>query len=208
MWIDNLSDKIDEILENKLPYEETLDWFKPQTEIQERAKNNIAGLAKLAIDFKWKPPKPVVFALHGKAGRGKTHLLKSFLNELAKAGLSYKYDYKPNTAMHYRVENFQIMALDDLFAGKNNVEKLEKWDYTYLENLFFDIYENKKILIFTSNFSLKELVEFIKKYDERGLLLSRISEFIWICPDIEMDGEDYRQQIWEETKDIFSGYFS
>lgn len=208
MWIDSLSDKVDGILENKLPFEETLEWFKPQTDIQEKAKNNIAGLVKLAIDFKWKPPKPVVFALHGKTGRGKTHLLKSFLNELAKAGLSYKYDYKPNTARHYTQEGFKIMALDDMFAWKNNVDNLEKWDYLYLENLFFDIYENKKILIFTSNFSLQELVEFIKKYDERGLLVSRISEFIWICPDIEMDGEDYRQQIWEETKDIFSGYFS
>lgn len=192
----------------KLPFEETLDNFEAETETHEKTVRIIKWLVQLILDYDSIPPKPIMLALHGESGRGKTHLLKAFLNELARNQINYHYEAKPNTALSYYSKDKKIIAYDDLFAERKNMKEFRNYDYQYLEELIFDIYEYKRIFIFTSNFSLNQLTEFIKKHDEIWRITSRIDEFIGICPDIQIDWEDYRKKIWEKTKDIFSSYFS
>lgn len=199
-------------LDKALPFVETLDLFKPQTEKQQKALNNIRGLINLVEKYLAVPPKPIMFALHWKPWTWKTHLLKWFLNEIASKNIHYDFLYNPESlwspSITLRPRSSQILAVDDLFANKQSIDKLDTYDYQALESVIFDIYSNRKIFIFTSNFSLWDLVEFINKYDKQWRLSSRIAEFVWICPDMEIDGEDYRKKVWEETKDVFWEFFS
>lgn len=197
---------VGEILQKNLPFIETLDWFNPQTEKQEKALQSIKGLVSLVEKFNAAPPKPIMFTLYWKPWTWKTHLLKWFINEIAKRNI--KYDFIANPWVMLSVNNSNIYVIDDLYACTQDLNKLSSFDYERLENVIFDIYGKRKILVFTSNFSLSEMVNFIKKHDKQGRITSRINEFIWICPDLEIDWDDYREKVWQETQDIFWEFFS
>ena len=197
--------EITEILEPWNRFSETFDNLIPQTEKQIKAKNTMLWVLRV-IREKWLPlEKPLMVMLHSKPWRWKSHLMRSLMNELWKLNIEYKFCSNPWGSLWKNHIAWKVCFIDDLYADKQSIEHLNQYDYWRLEEVLFDVYDNNKILVLSSNFSLNDILEFIKKYDSIGRIASRLTEFISYCPDLEIDWEDQRPL--RKNNNPFDGYF-
>lgn len=174
-------------------FTETFEQYTPSTEKQTLAKNKMLGVLRL-IREKWLPlQKPLLVMLHSKPGRWKSHLMRSLMNELWTLGIDYDYHSNPWVMFGPNMTQKDVCFIDDLYAWEQSINNLSSFDFNRLSSVLFEVYNNNKILILSSNFSLSEIVKFIERFDTIGRITSRIKEFIGYCPDLELDGVDYRE---------------
>ena len=137
--------------------------------------------------------------LTGPVGCGKTHLLIGTIKELAQQ------HYSLIKSMHFRTlidllgmlklamkedkseqltrvfMNTNVLVLDDLGA-----ERLTEWSKEVLYKIINHRYEQRYIILASTNLSVEELVE---RFDNR--IISRLFE---MCQGIIMKGADYRRK--------------
>ena len=143
--------------------------------------------------------------IHGRPGRGKTHLaiaqLRCFLTSLYRrkgSGQSLKYTHVNDMLMDIRdaitrrrgeteedminrYSSPDVLILDDL-----GVAKTSDWVVQTIDTIIDCRYRDGKLCIITSNLSLDELAA---KFDDR--IASRVSE---MCTVVNMAGKDRRAE--------------
>ena len=141
--------------------------------------------------------------IYGDSGTGKTHLTACMVNELVKQQRptlftnffeisqiirsTFKSYNTTENEMIEKISNIDFLFIDDI--GTERVTK--DGNDTWLQEKIFEIlnkrYNNKKPTIFTSNYSLEELV------NERGLLEKTVDRILEMSSLIlKIEGESYR----------------
>lgn len=192
----------------------TFETFEPQNEQQEEVRDGLKKLAhavrdKLAQSGRLDHAK--LINLHGKPGRGKTHLVEAFLNVLKPTDQEYqRRDHiyllegtNLATWEYNRLDNVRVLAVDDLFQNKQELGQVSSVDIKSVMIGLYRAYEKRQLVLTTSNFPTNGIVELIKAQDQIGRIRSRLSEMAIAA--IELTGEDYRERLAEEKEsDPFS----
>lgn len=167
--------------------------FEPQNDSQKVAKNFLEKLAEYLT--KNKIPDAVIIWIQGAPWLWKSHLLNSFNNQLR--------DNKIDSCDNLNDEHFltlekykasDIILIDDLFQNLNSLDKVSTFDINNLSRLIFHIYENKKILIITSNFDINAILDKISSEDKVWRLRDRITELLSHTQPIKLEWESYRKK--------------
>ncbi len=146
--------------------------------------------------------------LHGKPGRGKTHLVEALINALAKGDprllsrvyLS-RYDFTmENIAGVHHYDNLPIVVIDDIFASHHSINELHPaTDIKSFMSFVKMIYEDRRLVIVTGNFPFKDgILEKVRLEDKTGRVLSRMQELMASAGEIEVIGDDYREKLARE----------
>lgn len=141
--------------------------------------------------------------IYGDSGTGKTHLTACMVNELIKKNRPTLFTnffeisqiirgtFKSNTDseinMIEKISNIDFLFIDDLGTEKVTKNGEDNW----LQEKIFEIlnkrYNNKKPTIFTSNYSLEQLI------NERGLMEKTVDRILEMSTAIlKIEGESYR----------------
>jgi len=148
--------------------------------------------------------------IYGDAGAGKTHLTACMANTLMsqykevlftnffEISSAIRGSFKGNSSEQNileRIANVDFLFLDDLGTERVKKENEDMW----LQEKIFEVinkrYNNKKPTIFTSNYSLQELVE------DRGLMQKTVDRIIELSSAIiKLEGESYRFKIRSKNK--------
>lgn len=150
--------------------------------------------------------------LFGNKGTGKSHLTACMANELMDNYYSVLYTnfteiskyirgtFRGNESEHdflERLTNIDFLFIDDFgteLVTKNNED-------LWLQEKVFEVinkrYNNNKPIIFTSNYSLRQLIE------ERGLADKTIDRINEMCTILKLNGDSYRKTIKEKREEIF-----
>ena len=150
--------------------------------------------------------------LYGSSGAGKTHLTACMANKLMsqyrevlftnffEISAAIRNSFKgQNTNTEQNILNM-IASVDFLFLDDLGTERVKKDNEDmWLQEKIFEVinkrYNNKKPTIFTSNYSLQELVE------DRGLMQKTVDRIIELSTAIiKLEGESYRFKIRNNTK--------
>ena len=151
--------------------------------------------------------------LFGDAGTGKTHLgacmanalinkgcsvLYTNLNEISKA-VRATYNKSAETELDFmlKLKKIEFLFIDDFGTERVAKDNQDLW----LQEKVFEIvntrYNDKKPIIFTSNYSLAEMVK------DRGLSAKTADRIAQTCAVMEIRGESYRKKAKNETKFAF-----
>ena len=141
--------------------------------------------------------------IYGNSGTGKTHLTACMVNELIKQQRptlftnffeisqiirgTFKSSVDSEVNMIERIANIDFLFIDDLGTEKVTKNGEDNW----LQEKIFEIlnkrYNNKKPTIFTSNYSLEELV------NNRGLMEKTVDRILEMSTAIlKIEGESHR----------------
>ena len=141
--------------------------------------------------------------LWGNSGTGKTHLTACMVNELSKQHRptlftnffeisqiirgTFKSSTDSEANMIEKIANIDFLFIDDLGTEKVTKNGEDNW----LQEKIFEIlnkrYNNKKPTIFTSNYSLEDLM------NERGLMEKTVDRILEMSSLIlKVEGESYR----------------
>lgn len=143
--------------------------------------------------------------LFGNPGTGKTHLMACIANDLIAKGyatlftsmgeISKAIRSTYNSQSNETEENFirRLTSVDFLFLDDFGTERLSKEGQDlWLQEKVFDIvnsrYNNRKPMLFTSNYSLGEMIS------ERGLSEKTADRIGQKCAVLELKGEGYRKK--------------
>ncbi len=149
--------------------------------------------------------------LHGKPGRGKTHLVEAFINEVLERapGLRslmvlsrgrFMYDYQTTDSPY---GDSSIVIIDDMYHDKMDVRELHPaTDVRSFMKFITDLYDNHRLVIVTSNFPLLNggIMGLVQKTDTIGRIVSRAAEVMAGAGELELLGDDYRQRIASESR--------
>lgn len=151
--------------------------------------------------------------LFGDAGVGKTHIaaciannlidkgcsvLYTNLNEISKA-VRATYNKSAETELDFmlKLKKIEFLFIDDFGTERVSKDNQDLW----LQEKVFEIvntrYNDKKPIIFTSNYSLVEMVQ------DRGLSGKTADRIGQTCAIMEIRGESYRKKAKNETKFAF-----
>ena len=149
--------------------------------------------------------------LFGNKGTGKTHLTACMVNSLIEQGYTalctnfseiskkikstFKGTGETEAAFIQRLTDIDFLFIDDF-----GTEKVAKGDEDlWLQEKVFEIvnkrYVENKPIIFTSNYSLRELIE------ERGVADKTVDRINEMCTVMKLEGSSYRQVI-KKTREI------
>lgn len=151
--------------------------------------------------------------LFGDKGTGKSRLTACMANELMSKYYTVLYTNfseiskyirstfnKPNETEYdflERLTNIDFLFIDDF--GTELVTKNDK--DVWLQEKVFEVvnkrYNNNKPIIFTSNYSLRQLIE------ERGLADKTVDRINEICEVMKLNGVSYRRRVKEEREQLF-----
>jgi DNA replication protein DnaC len=152
--------------------------------------------------------------IFGNSGSGKTHLTACMANKLMREyrevlftnffeiSSAIRNGFKNNGSNEQnildRIANVDFLFLDDLGTERVKKDNEDMW----LQEKIFEVinkrYNNKKPTIFTSNYSLQELVE------DRGLMQKTVDRIIELSTAIiKLEGESYRFKIRNNNKAPF-----
>lgn len=153
--------------------------------------------------------------IYGNSGSGKTHLTACMANKLMSqyrevlftnffeisAAIRNSFKGKSNDTEQNilnMIASVDFLFLDDLGTERVKKDNEDMW----LQEKIFEVinkrYNNKKPTIFTSNYSLQELVE------DRGLMQKTVDRIIELSTAIiKLEGESYRFKIRNNTKAPF-----
>lgn len=151
--------------------------------------------------------------LFGDAGVGKTHIAACIANELMSKGCSTLYTnlneiskairatYNSNvdTELDFmrKLKQIEFLFIDDFGTERVAKDNKDLW----LQEKVFEIvntrYNDKMPIIFTSNYSLVEMVQ------DRGLSSKTADRIGQTCAIMEIRGESYRKKAKNETKFAF-----
>lgn len=144
--------------------------------------------------------------VYGAPGRGKTHLVEAFINELRmRAPRVYKrlvlsrgrfcFDYQIGDNPYY---DAPIVVIDDMFHNKMSVFALHPaTEIEVFMKFIGDLYDRRRLVLVTSNFSLIEggILQRVKEVDKVGRIISRAAEVLSYCGEFRLEGPDCREII-------------
>lgn len=198
------------------PLDETFENYEYTNKKNEKIKESLKNFTEVLIKNKWDLGEPVIIWLQWNPWLWKTHLLRAMQNYLKENGI--KFLSNQNNRFFFQKEKFleeenKIIFLDDLFQdvwSETEFEKFDSWieiSKNYLKKLIFDLYENKKILIVSSNFDIKYILDLLSNGDEIGRLKDRINELLWRVQTLKLEWDSYRK-IKAEVKSDISNIFN
>ena len=178
--------------------------YKILTSSQEIAFNYASNLAK---EY---PAVDRGLLLMGKCGVGKTHLAVSILKPLTERGFSclfYEFgsllkqiqdSYNPNTQTSELKILSNVFEADVLVLDEIGASKPTDWVRDTMAHIINTRYNDKKLTIFTTNYSDDRNNDKDESLEDRiGVRLrSRLFE---MCKTIQMDGHDYRRNFDKKT---------
>lgn len=151
--------------------------------------------------------------LYGAKGTGKTHLTACIANELMSNYYSVLYTNFSEISKSIRAtygnrgESEQafidkLAAIDFLFIDDFGTESVARdGDDLWLQEKIFEVvnkrYNANKPIIFTSNYSLAEMVK------NRGLADKTVDRISEMCEVIKLDGKSYRLKAKEQREKLF-----
>ncbi len=149
--------------------------------------------------------------VYGSPGRGKTHLVEAFINELRlRAPNVYKrmvlsrgnfyFDYQIGDNPYY---DAPIVIIDDMFHNKMSVSALHPaTEIEAFMKFIGDLYDRRRLVLVTSNFSLIEggILQRVREVDKVGRIISRAAEVLSHCGEFRLEGPDYREIIAAKSK--------
>lgn len=157
--------------------------------------------------------KGIGIYLFGNKGTGKSHLTACMANELMNNYYSALYTnfseiskyirgtFNKTSESEYdfleRLTNIDFLFIDDF--GTELVTKNDQ-DLWLQEKVFEVInkrYNNNKPIIFTSNYSLRQLIE------ERGMADKTIDRINEMCTILKLSGNSYRKTVKEKREELF-----
>ncbi|MDX1989271.1 MAG: hypothetical protein SFV17_21475 [Candidatus Obscuribacter sp.] len=187
--------------------------FNPNHESQEQVRNLLMALVEQLVanqEVIASERHPFADAsllfVYGAPGRGKTHLVEAFINELRlRAPNVYKrmvlsrgnfyFDYQIGDNPYY---DAPIVVIDDMFHNKMSVSALHPaTEIEAFMKFIGDLYDRRRLVLVTSNFSLIEggIMQRVKEVDKVGRIVSRAAEVLSHCGEFRLEGPDYRQII-------------
>lgn len=157
--------------------------------------------------------KGIGIYLFGNKGTGKSRLTACMANELIHNYYTVLYTnfseiskYIRNTFNKTNDSEYEFLErltnVDFLFIDDFGTELVTKNDQDlWLQEKVFEVinkrYNNNKPIIFTSNYSLRELIE------ERGVADKTIDRINEICEVMKLEGSSYRRKVKEEREILF-----
>lgn len=156
--------------------------------------------------------KGIGIYLFGTKGTGKSRLTACMANELISNYYTVLYTNFSEISKYIRgtysnkgteyefIEN--LTNIDFLFIDDFGTEMVTKNDQDlWLQEKVFEVinkrYNNNKPIIFTSNYSLRELIE------DRGVADKTIDRINEICEVMKLEGTSYRRKVKEEREVLF-----
>lgn len=157
--------------------------------------------------------KGIGIYLFGNKGTGKSHVTSCMANELMNKYYTVLYTnfaeiskyirgtFNKTEETEYdfleRLTNIDFLFIDDFgteIVTKNNQD-------VWLQEKVFEVvnkrYNNNKPIIFTSNYSLRQLIE------ERGVADKTVDRINEICEVMKLEGNSYRKFLKEQREKIF-----
>lgn len=152
--------------------------------------------------------------LFGTKGTGKSHLTACMANQLmnelytvlytnfSEISKSIRATYNKTATETEQELVRQLSEIDFLFIDDFGTEKVTKGDEDlWLQDKIYDIinlrYNKKKPIIFTANYSLRELIE------DRGLMDKTVDRINEMCEVMRLTGTSYRQIIKKNREALF-----
>ena len=143
--------------------------------------------------------------LFGTNGTGKSRLTACMGNELMLNNYTVLYtNFAEVSRKIIKDDNFinQIAKIDFLFIDDFGTEKVTKGsEDMWLQEKVFEVinarYIEQKPIIFTANYSLKELIE------DRGMAKRTVDRIMEMCEILKLNGESYRRKVSLERKKLF-----
>lgn len=174
--------------------------------VADRARNYCVAAGKVLA-------QGVGIYLYGAKGTGKTHLTACIANELMSNYYSVLYTNFAEISKSIRAtygnrgESEQafidkIATIDFLFIDDFGTESVSRdGDDLWLQEKIFEVvnkrYNANKPIIFTSNYSLAEMVK------NRGLADKTVDRISEMCEIIKLDGKSYRLKAKEQREKLF-----
>lgn len=144
--------------------------------------------------------------LFGHKGTGKSRLTACMGNELMRSNYTVLYTnfseisksiIKAKDDYIHRLAEIEFLFIDDFGTEKVTKGNEDIW----LQEKVFEVinkrYINNKPIIFTSNYSLQELIE------ERGMADKTIDRIMEMCEIMKLEGQSYRLTAMREREKIF-----
>lgn len=157
--------------------------------------------------------KGIGIYLFGNKGTGKSRLTACMANELMENYYTVLYTNFSEISKYIRCSfgkageteyEFldRLSSIDFLFIDDFGTELVTKNDQDlWLQEKVFEVvnkrYNNNKPIIFTSNYSLRQLIE------ERGIADKTIDRINEMCEIMKLEGDSYRRKIKEEREVLF-----
>lgn len=174
--------------------------------VADRARNYCVAAGKVLA-------QGVGIYLYGAKGTGKTHLTACIANELMSNYYSVLYTNFAEISKSIRAtygnrgESEQafidkLATIDFLFIDDFGTESVSRdGDDLWLQEKIFEVvnkrYNANKPIIFTSNYSLAEMVK------NRGLADKTVDRISEMCEIIKLDGKSYRLKAKEQREKLF-----
>lgn len=174
--------------------------------VADRARNYCAAAGKVLA-------QGVGIYLYGSKGTGKTHLTACIANELMSNYYSVLYTNFAEISKSIRAtyggrgETEQafidkLTTIDFLFIDDFGTESVARdGDDLWLQEKIFEVvnkrYNANKPIIFTSNYSLAEMIK------NRGLADKTVDRISEMCEIIKLDGKSYRLKAKEQREKLF-----
>jgi len=186
--------------------------YQPQTDSQQEALTRLVSLADAASrKLQALPGRPHPFSngrivfISGPTGVGKSHLVEAFINDLAEKELEvaktvflFRGDFTSrNVSGLDQFGNCPIVVIDDLYAKYQSIEQVHGGtDIKILMQLVTMVYEDRRLVIITSNFPLMQgISEKIRQEDQIGRVTSRLNELMANSGELVIEGADYREKL-------------
>ena len=157
--------------------------------------------------------KGIGIYLFGNKGTGKSRLTACMANELMDKYYTVLYTNFSEISKYIRGTFNKISeteydflerltSIDFLFIDDFGTELVAKKDQDlWLQEKVFEVinkrYNNNKPIIFTSNYSLRQLIE------DRGMADKTIDRINEMCEVMKLEGESYRKKVKEERELLF-----
>lgn len=153
--------------------------------------------------------------LYGDKGRGKTHLTACMVNELTSRLHSVLFTNfseisqairstfgkqielgagKSEQELLRKISNVEFLFIDDFGTEKVTRGNEDLWLQGKIYDIVNDRYVNDKPIIFTSNYSLRELVE------DRGVADKTVDRIMEMTEIIKLEGVSYRKLIHQNRE--------
>lgn len=204
----------------KIDTSKYFDWFDTKW-IKEliEAKAVMETLLEQLVQNGGKLWEPLIVWIHSWPWKGKSHLLSALEKGLQDTQVTHMATHRHEYGIPQQKKLYKavpVIITDDLFQWTNSLPKHmsdtgNKWwyEYTWLPELIFDIYEGNKVWIVSSNFDIHDILERVAESDTEWRLKSRIAHLLASVQPLNLNAApDHREILAEQgtklTK-IFAG---